>query len=265
MAAPTVSVIVVTRDRPQLLADALAGVAAQTAPPLELRLADDGGGASLDQLPPLPLLEVSAVATRFGNPGLARNSAADGARGDVLAFLDDDDRWTPEHLARLGAAFADDAVGFAWTDTRVVRERVDDLGTRTELDSRVIARDWDDALMRTDDFLPPSAWGVRRELFEALGGFDASFTASEDWDFLLRMDALLRERREAGVARASARVRVPGVSVEVRLRDAGNTSAVFDEARWACLRRLEQRHGLAPLAPKTFWEVALAVSAAEAR
>ncbi len=265
MATPTVSVIVVTRDRPRLLADALADVAAQTAPPLELRLADDGGGASLDDLPPLPLLEISAVATRFGHPGLARNAAAAGARGDVLAFLDDDDRWRPGHLAALLGAFIDDAVGFAWTDARVVRERVEDDGRRVDLDARVIARDWEPALMRTDDYLPPSTWGVRRELFEALGGFDEAFSASEDWDFLLRLDALLRERATAGRTRASDRRRVPGVTVDVRLRESGNASAVRDESRLECLRRLAHRHGLAPLEPKTFWEVAAIAGTGAAR
>ena len=42
MKSPTVTVIVVTRDRPALLADALASIAAQKRAPLEVRIADDG-------------------------------------------------------------------------------------------------------------------------------------------------------------------------------------------------------------------------------
>ena len=246
-ALPTVSVIVVTRDRPQLLAHALAGVAAQIPAPLEVRVADDGGGTSAQVVERVPLLELTLLPLSCGQPGAARNAAAAGARGDVLAFLDDDDLWRPGHLAGLVAAFADDAVGFAWRDSEVVRESVAPDGTRTPIARRHLARDWDLALMRSDDYLPPSAWGVRRELFERLGGFDTSFRYSEDWDFVLRAAAVARVQR------------VPGTTVEVRLRESGNASAEFTPERIDCLRRLAERHGFATPPPKTFWEVALAL------
>ena len=151
-------------------------------------------------------------------------------------------------IPRLAAA-----VGLAWRDCAVVREEVGPDGVRRERARRVIARDWDPELMRTDDYLPPSAWGVRRSLFECLGGFDETFRFSEDWDFVLRAAAHTTPRR------------VPGVTVEVRLREQGNLSSEAGPERLACLRRLEARHGLPPLEPKTFWEVVQAVEAAAAR
>lgn len=246
MRLPTVSVVMVTRDRPGLLADALASVAAQSPAPLEVRLADDGAESALDALPGLPLLELVAVRVSCRQPGAARNAAARGARGEVLAFLDDDDRWRAGHLAGLASAFADAEVGFAWRDSEVIRERFGENGEREALESVTLAADWDEREMRINDYLPPSAWGVRREVFESLGGFDESFACSEDWDFVLR-----------AAARTGIR-RVPGVTVEVRLRDEGNWSADFGPARRECLDRLSARHGLPPLEPRTFWEVALA-------
>lgn len=241
---PGLSVILVTHERPRLLADALRSVAAQSQRPLEVRLADDGGGTSLDTLPDLPLLELTALAVSCGQAAAARNAAAAGARGDVLVFLDDDDRWTPDHLAGIATAFTDPEVGFAWRDCAVIRERVSTDGVREALETRIIARDWDDALMRTNDYLPPSAWAVRRTLFESLGGFDESFRYSEDWDLVLRLAAATRPRR------------IPGVTVEVRMRESGNASAELNPERLACLERLSQRHGLGTLPPMTFWEVA---------
>lgn len=241
---PGLSVILVTHDRPRLLADALASVAAQSHRPLEVRLADDGGGTSLDSLPHLPLLELTALAVNCGQAAGARNAAAAGARGEVLVFLDDDDRWAPDHLAGIAAGFADPAVGFAWRDCAVIRERVSSEGVRESLETRIIARDWDDTLMRTNDYLPPSAWAVRRSLFESLGGFDESFRYSEDWDLVLRLAAATRPRR------------IPGVTVEVRMRESGNASSDLNPERLACLDRLSQRHGLGKLPPMTFWEVA---------
>lgn len=243
----SLSVIVVTRDRPQLLADALASVAAQTRRPLEVRIGDDGGGNAAEVAAHVTLLEVTLLPLSCGQAGAARNAAAAGARGDVLAFLDDDDVWHPDHLAGLASAFDDPAVGFAWRDSRVIQETLASDGARRSVAERVLARDWDDALMRSDDYLPPSGWGVRRELFERLGGFDPAFRYSEDWDFVLRAATAARVRR------------VPGVSVEVRLRPHGNASAEFTPERLECLRRLGERHGFATPPPKTFWEVALAL------
>ena len=246
-ARPSVSVIVVTRDRPMLLAHALRSIAAQSAQPLEVRLADDGDVPVGDTLPDLPLLEMTLLPVRAGQAGEARNAAAAGARGEVLAFLDDDDVWLPGHLEGLCRAFEDPSVGFAWRDCAVIRERVSADGSREDLARVTLAHEWDDAMMAENDYLPPSAWAVRRTLFEALGGFDRAFRCSEDWDFVLRARAVTRMTR------------VTGVTCEVRLRESGNASADFGPERIACLRALSARHGLPHLELRTFWEVAQAM------
>jgi glycosyltransferase involved in cell wall biosynthesis len=242
--APTLAVIVVTRDRPELLADALASVAAQRAAPLEVRIADDGDVPAAAVVAGAGLLEVTVLQVEVRNPGAARNRAAAGARADVLAFLDDDDRWRGDHLEGFREAFADPECGLAYRDAVVVRERVDERGERIDLERRVIARAWDERTMAENDYVPPSALAVRREWFERLGGFDESFACSEDWDFLLR------------AARLGLPRRVPGVTVEVRMRESGHASANGATGRQACLDRLSARHGLPPLTIKTFWEVA---------
>lgn len=240
----------VTRDRPRFLAEALAGVAAQQPAPLEVRVGDDGGGSSAPVVESLPLLQVTLLPLSYGHAAAARNAAAAAARGDVLAFLDDDDVWRPNHLAGLAAAFVDPELALAWRDSEVVRERVLADGTREPLARRRIAREWDHRLMQRDDYVPPSSWGIRRSVFEQLGGFDVSFRFSEDWDLLLRVAAIAPVRR------------VPGATVEVRLREPGgasehaNTSATFGPDRLACLEALAARHGFETPAPKTFWEVA---------
>jgi len=240
---PAVSVVVTTRDRPALLQDALRGVASQSLAPLEVRIADDGTAPPPD-VSTFGTLETVVLPVGSGITAAARNRGAAGVRGEVIAFLDDDDRWLRGHLEGLAAAFCEPACGFAWRDCAVVREELTPAGARRELERRVIARDWDPKLMLTDDYLPPSAWGVRRSLFERLGGFDESFRYSEDWDFALRAAAVTTPRR------------VAGMTVEVRLREHGNLSRAAGPERLDCLRRLAARHGLPPLVPKTFWEVA---------
>jgi glycosyltransferase involved in cell wall biosynthesis len=245
----TLAVILVTRDRPLLLADALRSVAEQRHAPLEVRIADDGEVPVQEAVSASGLLEVTVLPVDARSPGGARNLAAAGTRAQVLAFLDDDDRWLPDHLAGLARAFDDPGCGIAYRDSVVVCEEVGADGRRRDIDRRVIARDWDPATMAHDDYVPPSALAVRRELFERLGGFDESFRFSEDWDFLLR------------AATRSVPRRVPGVTVEVRLREHGNLSSERGEERRAALDRLAARHGLPPLEIKTFWEVAGALGA----
>jgi glycosyltransferase involved in cell wall biosynthesis len=248
---PSITAVIVTRDRPRLLGDALASVVRQSLAPLEVRIGNDGAGDVTAALAELPLLEATVIETGAGQAGAARNLAAHGARGAALAFLDDDDRWLPSHVADLSRALEDPAVEVAFTDSAIVREEVDERGARRDLERRVIARDWDPALMRHDDYIPPSGWAVRRALFERLGGFDPAFPYSEDWDFLLRAAGVTTPRR------------VPGVTVEVRMRASGNASAARSPERLDCLARLARRHGLAPLEPRTFWEVAEIVAVAE--
>ena len=242
VAAPAVSVVIVTRDRPRLLADALATVASQVAAPLEVCLGDDGR-TPLADTPRAGDLPVRIVRCGGGHAGIARNRAARLARGRWLAFLDDDDRWTREHLAGLSAALAGGA-GLAYRDVVVVRERLDAEGARHELARRAIARDWDPETMRTDDYVPPSSFAITRALFERLGGFDETMRFSEDWDLLLR------------AARLATPVRVPGVTVEIRMRDDGHLSLERSAERRACLDTLSERHGLPALEIRTFWEVA---------
>lgn len=244
MRSPSVAAILVTRDRPRLLADAARTVAEQVPPARELRVANDGERPIEEALDDMGVLEVTIVPVAVRNPGAGRNLAAAGASAEVLAFLDDDDRWLPGHLAGLAAAFLDPATTAAYRDCAVVHERLEPDGRRVELERRVIARGWDDRTMRTNDFIPPSALAIRRSTFERLGGFDESFAFSEDWDLLLRVAAEATPRR------------VPGVTVEVRMRGSDNLSADRGPERQACLDRLAARHGLPPLTAKTFWEVA---------
>src|SRR5262249_27283609 len=161
-ALPSVSVIVVTRDRPRFLAEALAGVAAQQPAPLEVRVGDDGGGSSAPVVESLPLLQVTLLPLSYGHAAAARNAAAAAAAGGGgaagpgvgagRAFLDDDDVWRPNHLAGLGAACVDPELARAWRDSEVVRERVLADGTREPLARRRIAREWDHRLMQRDDY-----------------------------------------------------------------------------------------------------------------
>jgi glycosyltransferase involved in cell wall biosynthesis len=103
-----VSVIIPAYNAASFLAEAIQSVTAQTVPPLEILVVDDG---STD--------ETAQVAARFqdrihylyqghAGAGAARNLAIARARGEFLAMLDADDLWLPDKLALQLEAFASD-------------------------------------------------------------------------------------------------------------------------------------------------------------
>ena len=100
--APAFSVILPTRDRRELTRRAVASVLAQTCRDFELIVVD---GGSTDGTPEA-LAAVLGPRVRLlvepgASPARARNVALAGARGELVAFLDSDNWWLPDHLAVL--------------------------------------------------------------------------------------------------------------------------------------------------------------------
>jgi glycosyltransferase involved in cell wall biosynthesis len=104
-----------------LLGRCLPSVRAQTHPDTEVVVVSDGPdpelaallagqqGVRFDALP-------DHVDHPFNRGGRARNRAADLATGDILAYLDDDNTFRPQHLERLVTALeADPAADFAYS------------------------------------------------------------------------------------------------------------------------------------------------------
>ena len=97
-----VTVVIPTRNRPELAAKAVESALRQTYPSLEVIVVMDGPDPeTLNRLNRLhePRLQVIALPSSVGGAE-ARNIGVRSARGDWIAFLDDDDEWLPEKIAR---------------------------------------------------------------------------------------------------------------------------------------------------------------------
>jgi len=245
----SVSVVTLTRNRPRYLPHAIRSVGAQSHPEMELVLVQDSGdpldAASLKAIEDLefPTQHLTHDGQAHG-VARSRNRGIEAARGNAVAILDDDDLWEPSHVAHLAALLdRDPKVDLAYSDARI---RLEDTG-----EERVIARGFDLATMSHDDYIPPSAMVIRKSAFERFGLFDTGLTCSEDWDWLMRV------AKQGGVIQRS-----PGVTVTVLIHAAAHSALQLTrlEERQRCLDELAKRHGLQPLIPKTFWEVAEAVA-----
>jgi glycosyltransferase involved in cell wall biosynthesis len=116
---PAVSVIIATRNRAVLLTQTLDALARQTWPHdrLEIIVADNGSTDGTRAAVEAAAARPDAPAVRYlsvANPGksFAVNAAFDRARGDILAFTDDDVLPEPDWIARLSAAFAETGADF---------------------------------------------------------------------------------------------------------------------------------------------------------
>ncbi len=115
----SLSAAVCTRDRPALLREALRSLAAQQPPLREILVVDNAPADDRTRR----LVETEFPGARYllePAPGLdfARNRALAAARGDIVAFLDDDALATPDWGAHLAAAFAS-APGVALVTGRI--------------------------------------------------------------------------------------------------------------------------------------------------
>jgi glycosyltransferase involved in cell wall biosynthesis len=107
--APTISVVICayTRDRLEVLGEAIDSLRAQTLPPHEVILVIDHAPELLSEAQRLwPDLKIVANREQQGLSG-ARNTGVAEAGGEVVAFLDDDAIAAPDWLERLAAAYAD--------------------------------------------------------------------------------------------------------------------------------------------------------------
>lgn len=122
--SPAVSVLVPTRNRPRLLAEALASVLAQDFGDFEVIVRDDAGtpGEAADVVRGLADRRI-VLRRNPANLGDLRTNVLlyAEARGRYLAHLDDDDRWRPHFLRRMtGALDANPDCGIAFANHQVI-------------------------------------------------------------------------------------------------------------------------------------------------
>ena len=184
---PDVTVVIPTRDRWTLLASAaLPAALGQEDVDVEVVVVDDG---SSDETPERlaeltdPRLRTVRHAESRG-VARARNAGVATARGKWLAFLDDDDVWSPRKLRlQLDAAEAAGA-SFVYGGAAAVAEDRSWLYSLAPTDPAVLART---LLSRNVLWGGCSNVVARTELVRQAGGFDEELFQLADWDLWIRL------------------------------------------------------------------------------
>jgi glycosyltransferase involved in cell wall biosynthesis len=213
--APTVSVIIPTRNRPEFLRAAVESVCAQTFPAAEILVVDDGGGAS-EAL--RGIAGVRVLAGRGAGPGAARNVGLEAAGGELIAFLDDDDRWHPEKLA-WQVQWMQRRTELGVLGTGVVRSADALPSLRLRSRPRRLRPVGRAALVRANR-LTTSSVMVRRECFAICGAFDETLLLAQDWELWLR------------IARRWPLASLPAPLTTYRLHDNQRSARGTEMRRW---------------------------------
>lgn len=179
---PFISIIIPTYNRPQPLAACLQSLARLAYPPerLEIIVINDGGVTrpEVDNRP-----GVIEVTQPNAGPAAARNNGAAQARGDFLAFLDDDCQPDPSWLACLAAQLE------KTPDVLVGGRTLNALPQNAYATASQLLVDYLYAYYNQGEdgprFFTSNNFALAAPLFAALGGFDTTFplAAGEDRDF----------------------------------------------------------------------------------
>jgi len=224
---PTISVIIPTYNRKEWLQEAIDSVLAQRSVSLECIVVDDGSTDGTGE----------AVNTRYGgriryvyqaNAGesAARNHGAALAAGDYLAFLDSDDIWLPDKLARqLDAIQSDPQAGCVACLASAMDEKGKPIW-RLPYGYHIPSNVSLEYALRNGVTATGSTLLFRRTVFNEMGGYATHVRYGEDFDMALRL--LLAGKKILFVRQILAAVRSHGSSQSLHLGESKILASMQD-------------------------------------
>ncbi len=242
---PAVSVVIPTHDRKNLLLLAIRSALSQRGVEVEVIVVDDGStDGSWEALHSIndPRIRLVHHGSSLG-VATARNAGAAAAVGSWIAFLDDDDVWSPDKLAeQLDAA---QEVGSQWVYGGAVA---------IDLNGRLLAGDpppSPESLvseLRRKNLMPAGSSNVMIQAtsFASIGGFDPDLRHLADWDLWLRIASAsqpaLADKPLVGyrIHPTQATLDTTGMIEEARvlsLRHGADRASIYRWVAWSHLRR----------------------------
>jgi glycosyltransferase involved in cell wall biosynthesis len=191
----TISVIMPNYNCALYVAQAIDSVLAQTYRPLELLAVDDESTDGSREIIASYGKDVRLISlTHTGRPGYVRNRGIESARGSLIAFIDADDIWLCEKLAKQVAYLEEHQnIGLVHSNLRVIDSqgrylRDIFLGCRG---SQGLTDDCPESsftqLIKGDSSVWTSSVLTRRACLNRVGGFSETLTVGEDYHLWIRI------------------------------------------------------------------------------
>ena len=182
-----VSVVIPAYNRAHCIQNAINSVIAQTYPPKEIIIVDDGSTDNLQEIIDSYSASQLRLVKHQTNKGAsqARNTGIEQAKGDYIAFLDSDDTWCPNKLEAQVAFMKQHNLEASCTNFAFYRN-----GT---LEQESVYRPYKSIRLTQKDMAwgcfisPGSTFICKKELLTRICGYDTDFQRFEDWDLLFRL------------------------------------------------------------------------------
>lgn len=184
--ATTVSVVIPSHDRADILPRALRSALHQTHPALEVILVDDGSRDATRQVVENGFPGVRYLYQENQGVSSARNRGIRAASGDWIALLDSDDEWLPEKLqTQLETLHSSPGIRLCHSEEIWIRNgrRVNPMKKHAKSGGHIFSHCLPLCV------ISPSAALIHRSLLDEVGLFDESLPACEDYDLWLRICA----------------------------------------------------------------------------
>ncbi len=251
------TIVVAAFNAAATIGSAIRSVLVQTRQDFEVVVVDDGStDGTAERAASFGGERVGVRVVRQPNrgPSAARNVGIAAARGSYVSILDADDLWLPEYLDVMGAALdGDREAAFAYTDAWVFDDTTRRIRRRSAMAYQrppVVVPEppalFLELLERNFVYTSVTA---RRSVLEAVGGYDETLSAAEDWELWLRIarsggravraPGLLAIHRERPGSLSSNGIAMTRSGCEVYRRVAMDATA-DDETRALAQRQLER-------------------------
>jgi len=184
VSSPRISAIIPTFNRAHLLPRAVDSILSQTLPPHSVIIVDDGSTDGTEKLIKKNYPEIKYLKQDNLGVSAARNAGITATSCEWLAFLDSDDEWLPEKLARqMEVLNLAPAMKICHSDEIWIRngKRVNPLKKHSK------SGGWMFKKALPICCISPSSAMIHRSVFDNVGLFEESLPACEDYDLWLRI------------------------------------------------------------------------------
>lgn len=186
---PMVSVVIPTYRGTSTIRRTIKSVVNQTYKSMQIIVVDDNGDNTEEQRATQRIVEefetVEYLIHKVNcNGSAARNTGITYSTGKYVAFLDDDDVWSPEKIERQVQAMEqmNGTVGMVYGPFVTIDARGGEKNVEGGIEGNIL---FDFLIERVQ--IASSLIMVRREVLVALHGFDESFSRHQDWEMICRI------------------------------------------------------------------------------
>lgn len=185
-----VSVIITTCNGTRKLVRAIESVLNQTYKDIEVLVVDDNGRNTPGQIQTEEMLSDYIKTEKIKyithdvnkNGAAARNTGVRNAVGTYLAFLDDDDFYFPERIAKMLAVASEKKADMIYSDVLFIRGK----NMVSIMKAKAEGFSYKDLLVNQGLLGTGSNVFIKREIYDKINGFDETFFRYQDVEFMIR-------------------------------------------------------------------------------